>query len=65
LGEDLAEVPAELFVVPEEGPQDALPAHGVGLLEAYGAQVEGPQGELPDHEAELLGVFEGPGVTEP
>ena len=65
LGEDLAEVPVELFVVLEEEPQDALPAREVGPLEVSGAQVEVLQGVLLDREAGLLEVFVAPEVTEP
>ena len=64
LGGDRGEVLAELFVVPLEGPQDALPAREVGPLEAYGAQVEVLQGELPAHEVGLSEVFADLAATE-
>ncbi len=64
-GGDRPDVPAELFVVLEEGPQGALAVREVGLLEASGAQAEVLQGASPAREVELLEVFVGPEVTEP
>jgi hypothetical protein len=60
-GEDLAEVPVELFVVLEEGPQGALAAQAAEQLGVFGGQEEAPQGALPAREAEPLGAF--PEVT--
>jgi hypothetical protein len=62
-GEDLAEVPVELFVVLEEGPQGALAAQAAEQLGVFGGQEEAPQGALPAREAEPLGAFAGPEVT--
>ena len=65
LGEDLAEVPAELFVVLVEGRQDVLAVREVEPLAASGAQVEVLQGASPAREAGLLEVCAVPEVTEP
>ena len=65
LGGDRPAVPAELSVVLQEGPQDALAVREAGLLEASGGQVEVRQDVLAAHEAGLLGEFAGQQVTEP
>ena len=62
-GEDLAEVPVELFVVLEEAPQGALAARKVGPSEAYGGQGEAPPDALLARKVGLLEVFADPEVT--
>ena len=64
-GEDLAEVPVELFVVLAEVPQGVLLGREAGVLEAFEVQVGVLRGVLLGREGGVLEVFAGPAVTEP